>query len=473
MKKLLLASACAITLTTFSSAAFADVRDDQIAEMQKQIEFLMQEVTTLRSERDSSKDLSAEFSALKQEQQRDRVENEVLQDKVSELEAQSVATIAPAAGPASGGSFSLSPGPTFTSADGRSEFAIGGKVHVEASLFNDDVADNPDGTNIRRAQIVAKGKFDEDWFFAFENEFAGNAVTVTDALLGYSGFENSEWKVGSFKEPFSSDFLTSDESNVFIEFASLNMFTPERSIGIGGSTHGDNWSFAAGAFGQGTGTASGVDEGWAGTGRLTYAPINEEGNVLHVGLSGTHRIQDDGEVVTLAANPGGANRATTAAVSTGAIANIGEATSLGLDASAILGPVMLQGRYVHSSLDSSTAGDLDFDGHYLQASWALTGESMTYNAGNGSLRRIKPANDFDLNGGGIGAWEIGARYDSVDLTDGTVSGGEMDNYVLGLNWYPNDRIRFMLNYTIVDTDSNAVTANDDPEILALRAQYDF
>ena len=97
---------------------------------------------------------------------------------------------------------------------------------------------------------------------------------------------------------------------------------------------------------------------------------------------------------------------------------------------------------------------------------------MTYNAGNGGLRRIKPAKDFKLGKGG-GAWEIGARYDVLDLTDGTVTGGEMDNYVLALNWYPNDRIRFMVNYTVVDTDSNAVAANDEPHIIGLRAQYDF
>jgi len=441
-----------------------------MAEMKKQIEFLMQEVKRLKSENAENDTLAQEVRELRVEQQQSTIEKEEMAEQISELQTQSLAAVAPAAGHSGGPTFTMNPGPTFTSADGRSQFAIGGKVHVESTFFDDDKTDNPDGTEIRRGQIVAKGKFDEDWFFAFETEFAGNNTTVTDALLGYSGLENTELKLGSFKEPFSSDFLTSDESNVFIEFAPLNIFTPERSIGIGFATHGDNWSVAAGGFGEGTGTAAGVDEGSAVTGRVTYAPINEPGRVFHFGGSASYRMTDDNDSVTLSANLGGANRATTA-VSTGAIAGVDDTMTVGLDASAILGPVMLQGRYVRSSLDTG-AGDADFDGYYVQASYALTGESMTYNAANGSLRRIKPAENFKL-GQGIGAWEIAARYDSINLTDGPINGGEMDNYVLGLNWYPNDRIRFMANYTMVDTDDNAVVADDDPHIFALRAQYDF
>ncbi len=470
MKKILLTSVCTVALIISSGPAQADQRDDEMATMKKQIELLMSEVERLKSNDTSNESLAREVSALKAQQKQNQAEKEAMGAQITELQAQGFASVSPAAGGSHGGTFSLNPGPTFTSADGRSEFAIGGKVHVEAAFFNDDAVDHPDETEIRRAQIVAKGKFDEDWFFALETEFAGNAVTVTDALLGYSGFENAEVKVGSFKEPFSSDFLTSDESNVFIEFAPLNLFTPERSIGVGASTHGDNWSISAGAFGQGTGTATGVDEGNAATGRLTYAPVNDDGKVLHLGASGSYRETSDTDTVTLAASAGGANRAA-GGVSTGAIAGVENTTTLGLDVSGIWGPLMVQGRYVQSDL-STAAGDADFDGHYIQASYALTGESMTYNGSNGSLRRIKPANDFKL-GQGIGAWEIGARYDAIDLTDGAVTGGEMENYVLGLNWYPNDRIRFMLNYTMVDTDSNAVMANDDPKIIALRAQYDF
>ncbi len=36
---------------------------------------------------------------------------------------------------------------------------------------------------------------------------------------------------------------------------------------------------------------------------------------------------------------------------------------------------------------------------------------------------------------GIGAWELAGRWSSVDLTDGTVDGGEMDILSAGINWW--------------------------------------
>ncbi len=250
MKKILLTSACTFAIIGLSgAAAHAGQGNDEMAQMREQIKVLMQEVARLKGDANQNEVLAQEVQTLKSQQKQSELEKQALADQIDEIQAQSSAAIRPAAGVSSGGGFSLNPGPTFTSADGRTEFAIGGKVHVESSFFDDDATDNPDGTEIRRAQIVVKGKIEEDWFFAFENEFAGNDSTVTDAFLGYSGLKNTEVKIGSFKEPFSSDFLTSDESNVFIEFAPLNAFTPERSIGIGASTHGEHWSASAGGFG--------------------------------------------------------------------------------------------------------------------------------------------------------------------------------------------------------------------------------
>ena len=58
-------------------------------------------------------------------------------------------------------------------------------------------------------------------------------------------------------------------------------------------------------------------------------------------------------------------------------------------------------------------------------------------------------------------------------TDGSVLGGELDTVTLGLNWYPNDNIRFIANYIHADTDENAVTPDDGPEVYLLRGQFAF
>jgi phosphate-selective porin OprO/OprP len=75
---------------------------------------------------------------------------------------------------------------------------------------------------------------------------------------------------------------------------------------------------------------------------------------------------------------------------------------------------------------------------------------------NGSFQSPRPYSPF-TGSGGIGAWEIAARFSNTDLNyhqglagfappgDG-VRGGDQDIWTVGLNWYPNSNLRFMLDY---------------------------
>jgi phosphate-selective porin OprO/OprP len=89
---------------------------------------------------------------------------------------------------------------------------------------------------------------------------------------------------------------------------------------------------------------------------------------------------------------------------------------------------------------------------------------------------------------GWGAFELAARYSIVDLNDqvtngmsqtttGGVFGGKQQTYAVGLNWYPNTNIRFMLDYIHADVDklaANGVTPNGAHiDAVAARAQFAF
>jgi len=52
-------------------------------------------------------------------------------------------------------------------------------------------------------------------------------------------------------------------------------------------------------------------------------------------------------------------------------------------------------------------------------------------------------------------------------------GGELDSTTAGVNWHLTNNARLMFNVIDVDTDSNAVVANDDPTVYNVRAQWDF
>src|SRR3546814_1140637 len=66
-----------------------------------------------------------------------------------------------------------------------------------------------------------------------------------------------------------------------------------------------------------------------------------------------------------------------------------------------------------------------------------------WSSGRVLFRSSRP---FDWRTGDWGAWEIAARYSVVDLNDKDILGGRQENVTLGLNWYVNNNMRFMLNY---------------------------
>ena len=111
-------------------------------------------------------------------------------------------------------------------------------------------------------------------------------------------------------------------------------------------------------------------------------------------------------------------------------------------------------------------------------SWLVTGESRPYSAKKGTFSRVKPNKPFSLKNGGWGALEVAARYSALDLNDGAIQGGEIEDITLGVNWYLNNNTRLMANYIMANTDNvtpsgTNVSSDDDPEVLLMRAAIDF
>ena len=134
------------------------------------------------------------------------------------------------------------------------------------------------------------------------------------------------------------------------------------------------------------------------------------------------------------------------------------------------------------------APGLNFSGGYVEGSWVITGEPRRYNAASDAFGNPHPERPFNLKTGGYGAFELAGRYSHTDLnsrvtrgvaaavTNG-VYGGVQDIYAAGVNWYPNDQLRFMLDYGIVNVDrlnaAGTTQAGQRVQTVTLRAQAAF
>jgi phosphate-selective porin OprO/OprP len=106
-----------------------------------------------------------------------------------------------------------------------------------------------------------------------------------------------------------------------------------------------------------------------------------------------------------------------------------------------------------------------FDGWYAQASYVLTGERRRYSRSSGTFQGVRPRRKW-------GAVEVAVRYSTLDLDDGSVSGGEASDWTVGLNWYVRENLRLMFDYVHVDA-SNSAGERDDPKIFGFRALVFF
>jgi hypothetical protein len=76
-----------------------------------------------------------------------------------------------------------------------------------------------------------------------------------------------------------------------------------------------------------------------------------------------------------------------------------------------------------SKLPSVPSPRLGFNGGYVEGGWVITGEPIPNSADRASWGRPRVDHPFSVGGGGIGAWEIAARYSTVNLNSNVTLAG--------------------------------------------------
>jgi phosphate-selective porin OprO and OprP len=357
-----------------------------------------------------------------------------------------------------------------------SEVTLQGLFQGDINYFDNDVvdlngADTNDGKDqefeMRRAEVILIGKGVKfDWQLGYD----AKANKFLDTYVRYK-IGTAFLQAGQYKQFNSLEELTSTRHNDFISKAmATNLFGVARRVGVAYGVEEINYGYAFGVFGRELTRNLAHGSGFGG--RAYWAPINKPGQFLHLGVS-VNDYDTDSDTLRLRVRPD-ADLATARLVDTADLRNADRQQTVGIEGAYVQGPFKVQAEYMRSEVDrydtpfSSQPGN-SFTGTswYAYGLWNITGETWTYKAGT-------PVTPYP-NEPGTGMWQVAARYDSTDLNDDVVFGGEEQNFTLGVNWYWRANFKFMANYVKVESEKFNRTlgrdVSDNPNIIEARAQF--
>jgi len=347
------------------------------------------------------------------------------------------------------------------------------------------VQDLNSGVNARRARIGVVARFMRDWDFNLIYDLGGSgdgfppdpgalASGLENALVTYSGLKNHGvplvFDLGYMDVPFSQYEATSSNDIPLVERAAIinvatNIMANDFRSAFGARSFSERYWAGAYVTGPTSGSNHTTGEQLGAVGRAGY-------NILYSPEGFFHLEADVGALLKPPA-PGGVRSITlsdrpetrvdpTQILSTGG--------ALGTAANPLMNVEVYGGGGIAEWRNFAVDGEAylinanraglatnTFSGGYIEGTWILTGEQRKYSPPAGTYLRPVPENPFlPWDNSCCGAFELAARYSTVDLNDNfvprpppgsnSVGGGQQTVYAVGLNWYPNANMRFMLDF---------------------------
>lgn len=362
-----------------------------------------------------------------------------------------------------------------TGADGNWSFQPIGRVMWDVVNTDEDRTsdDDVEGSELRRARLGFKGSI-YNWGYKFEGDFAGGDVSIKDAYVSYGNKlagNKVGVKVGQSHIPFG---LNTKISSKYMSFMDRPWFadsavSPARQSGAVVSIADPEytWSLAAGYTYAGKDGYKGLSGGEATEEggntfaiRGSFVPYMKDKNHLVQIGAGYLNLSDDPDSFKfeqrLVSHIDNDKHLKTS------VADFDGADAFTVDAMGIFGSFHTMAEYVSYDMDSASGNDVDVDGYAIEAGYFLTGESLKWKKGYTS--GITPKSTS-------GAWQIAARFESTEIDDALNGDDEADKITIGLNYYPHQNLRLMLNYDkVTDLTINGADADFEPSAVKFRAQ---
>ncbi len=388
---------------------------------------------------------------------------------------------------------------TWESADGNFQYKIDGRIQLDTGAVSNSKNINTDGdpyslytnTEFRRVRLAIKAQLYKDWNGEFDLDFADEEVDFKDMWISYNGFPNTIIKLGNSKPNFSMDEVSTSRWITFMERSMISdAFSPGRRIGLSATNWGKYYFAGFSVFGDEVdlqdeyGNETEQSEPFNFSTRLVGRPIVADDNskIVHVGFNYLNREPAKSEQADdefrFRTRPE-AHFVDYRFLEQEDLDFVDDITTYGFELAAKWNKLHAQAEYMKSTINRSGGNpDADADGWYIQASYFLTNDQRAYNLEDGEFGAVMPKGKW-------GAFEVAARFSTIDLNDTSVwgndvddNGGSADAITLAANWYINNNFMVKANYLMVDHDENAngdgdFASDDDLDIFGMRFQYLF
>lgn len=343
----------------------------------------------------------------------------------------------------------------------------------------------PGGFLLRRARFALKSQLWDYWYGEIDIDFADEAAAVKDAYISYRNLfgGNGRIRVGNFRQPNGLEEVTSSRNLMFMERSlGTEPFVVGRRMGLEITQWMPKFRWSVSMFGADVEDyVKEANEQINFAARVNWAPIRDDESTLLIGGSGTlqkptfigeYEGEKDPSSVKFNTRP--ESYVSDTKFIYAKVKDVEKYSVFGGELAYVNKRFMFQGEYMGTSVTRfDNLPSLSYSGGYAFVSYFLTDDSRPYDHKDAEFSRVVP-------NAKSGAWEVAARFSTIDLNDDTLDdpgddpmdknnrGGGATSFTLGVNYYPNPNIKLMLNYGIIDNDDYAT--GDDEEFTK---NYDF
>jgi len=368
--------------------------------------------------------------------------------------------------------------PEFSSADEQYTFGIGGRIQYDlssthGSRFDSDADQaslnrNITGSEFRRLRLAAEGQLTDPILYKLEVDFAGSDVGLRDVYIaGKKKFELGEGVV-YLGSKFSDSGMDGRTSSKWTWFVDRNTVSNDidgvpgaYNIGVSSAFYGNHDDHISFAVTKGsTSDSNKSSNNFLVRSRAHWDPVNTGNTIVHVGANGYFEDFDRQRQPTFTDNSVIAGHYNGNLRVVGPVLPADTSTSYGFELAGLTGPFAGGAEYGRLDVDARNGGDAHLDAYSAQVGVSLTGEQFGYSTKQGVWTPPKIENP--VNRGGIGAWQLMARYGAIS-SGGDFAGGSGHGTTLGVSWYLNNYMRVLLNDTLWQTNNRVpLVGNVDP-----------